>query len=211
MNWATDRLMSTGVCAWPRGRLPTAISFTLTDDRPPGWLIAAADKGKLDTPEGVATAIEQLLADSKTPKPRIMRFFREYFGYDRAIEVFKEPRRLFRTPQRRRRHGSVDSIHLGTRSRRAQRIADDEQIVCCLQVRGRVEKKPRADLAKFEAEKAKDPKKFATKKPNLPGKAVYESYNLAGLSRSATGRTAVGATRGILTQPLVACGVVHGR
>lgn len=34
--------------------------------------------------------MRRLLGDAKTNKPRILRFFREYFGYDKANDVFKE-------------------------------------------------------------------------------------------------------------------------
>lgn len=34
--------------------------------------------------------MKRLLADPKTPKPRIMRFFREFFGYAAAADVFED-------------------------------------------------------------------------------------------------------------------------
>lgn len=33
-----------------------------------------------------------MLADKKLDKPRILRLFREYFDYDKAKEVFKDPK-----------------------------------------------------------------------------------------------------------------------
>lgn len=68
-----------------------ALSYALTDRRPERWLLAEAEQGKLDTREGVESAVRRMLDDPKLEKPRIMRFFREYFGYDKATEVFKDP------------------------------------------------------------------------------------------------------------------------
>lgn len=68
-----------------------AVTYALTDRRPETWLLADADAGKLDSREGVVAAVRKLLDDPKFDKPRILRFFREYFGYEQAIEVFKNP------------------------------------------------------------------------------------------------------------------------
>lgn len=68
-----------------------AIAYALTDQPPPNWLLDAAEKGKLDNAEGVAAAVRKLLDDEKVAKPRILRFFHEYFEYPKAEEVFKNP------------------------------------------------------------------------------------------------------------------------
>ena len=68
-----------------------AVTYALTDRRPEAWLLADAEQGKLDTKEGVEAAVRKMLDDPKFDKPRVMRFFREYFGYGRATEVFKNP------------------------------------------------------------------------------------------------------------------------
>jgi len=68
-----------------------AITYALTDRRPEAWLLADADAGKLDTREGVEAAVRKMLDDPKYAKPRILRFFREYFGYEAAVDVFKDP------------------------------------------------------------------------------------------------------------------------
>ena len=68
-----------------------SIAYALTDDRPADWLLKDAAEGKLDTSEGVASAVEKMLADEKLSKPRIMRFFHEFFEYPKADEVFKNP------------------------------------------------------------------------------------------------------------------------
>lgn len=66
-----------------------ALAYALTDDRPPQWLLDAARDGQLDDAEGVAEAVRTMLDDPKLDKPRLLRFFREFFEYDKATEVFK--------------------------------------------------------------------------------------------------------------------------
>ncbi len=68
-----------------------AIAYTLTDEPPPSWLVSEAEKGGLDDAAGVAAAVKKILDDEKIEKPRILRFFHEYFEYPRAEEVFKNP------------------------------------------------------------------------------------------------------------------------
>ncbi len=67
-----------------------AISLALSDKRDLGLLSAAA-QGKLTTREEVASAVRNILDDPKIGKPRVLRYFREYFDYYRAPEVFKDP------------------------------------------------------------------------------------------------------------------------
>ncbi|MFN4261621.1 MAG: DUF1588 domain-containing protein [Gemmataceae bacterium] len=66
-----------------------ALAFAITDRRPDAALLAAAEKGELDTHAGVQKQVARLLALPDDDKPRILRFFREYFGYHKAPEVFK--------------------------------------------------------------------------------------------------------------------------
>jgi hypothetical protein len=66
-----------------------AVSLGLSDRRESGLFDAAA-KGGLTTREEVAVHLRRILDDPKFPKTRLLGFFREYFGYDRATEVFKD-------------------------------------------------------------------------------------------------------------------------
>ena len=66
-----------------------AVSLAISDRREPG-VFEAAGRGGLATRQDVATHVRRMLDDPKFPKPRLLGFFREYFGYDRAIDVFKE-------------------------------------------------------------------------------------------------------------------------
>jgi len=77
------------------------IARTLTDRPPEPWLLAEATAGGLDSHEGVATAIAKMLDDPRASampgplkgthvKPPFLRFIREFFGYPRATDVFKD-------------------------------------------------------------------------------------------------------------------------
>ena len=67
-----------------------AVSLALSDKRDLGLLSAAA-QGKLTTRKEVAEAVRRILEDPKFEKSRVLWFFREYFDYHRAPEVFKDP------------------------------------------------------------------------------------------------------------------------
>lgn len=76
-----------------------ALAYALTDSPPPQWLVtdAAAGKlngaaaGKLNGAAEVAAAVRNMFADEKRDKPRVLRFFHEYFEYPNAADVFKNP------------------------------------------------------------------------------------------------------------------------
>ncbi len=70
--------------------LARSISFALTDREPDAVLAEAAKAGILTSREEVREQVARILADNTIAKPRIVRFFREYFGYDPAPEVFKD-------------------------------------------------------------------------------------------------------------------------
>ncbi|MFP6872769.1 MAG: DUF1592 domain-containing protein [Verrucomicrobiales bacterium] len=67
-----------------------ALAYALTDTRPDAELLKAASTGKLETPEQVAAQVRRMLANPKLQKPRILGFFREYFEYGGAADVFKD-------------------------------------------------------------------------------------------------------------------------
>jgi hypothetical protein len=70
--------------------LAFAIAYSLTDRRPDDAMLEAADNGKLATREEVQAQVERILGDDKIAKPRILGFFREYFEYGGAVDVFKD-------------------------------------------------------------------------------------------------------------------------
>ncbi len=67
----------------------SAISSALMHRRE-NHLFEAAEKGELATREQVAGHIRRILDDPKIEKPKVLGFFREYFGYDSATDVFKD-------------------------------------------------------------------------------------------------------------------------
>jgi Protein of unknown function (DUF1588)/Protein of unknown function (DUF1592)/Protein of unknown function (DUF1585)/Planctomycete cytochrome C len=74
----------------PSPDLARAISFALTDRVPDEALLKSATEGKLVTREEVRAQVMRMLNDGRIEKPRILRFFQEYFGHHAAAEVFKD-------------------------------------------------------------------------------------------------------------------------
>ena len=87
-----------------------ALAFALTDSPPDNELRKAVEEGRLSTKEDIAREIRRILdADysrfrateltsvesyiDNCPNPRVLRFFREYFGYKRVFEIFKDKER----------------------------------------------------------------------------------------------------------------------
>ncbi len=99
-----------------------ALSYALGDRRPDAALLEAADQGRLRSTEDYAREARRLLADpayyrgqidpalngkhfrsNETSHPRLVRFFREFFGYPAATKVFKDPPRsggIYQNPGR---------------------------------------------------------------------------------------------------------------
>ncbi|MEM1294789.1 MAG: DUF1588 domain-containing protein [Verrucomicrobiota bacterium] len=78
-----------------------AISYAL-GDFPDDQLIAAAAEGKLDTNESVASEVKRRFEEppKRFGNSRVMDFFREYFHYPYAVEVFKDkPERGYYLPK----------------------------------------------------------------------------------------------------------------
>ncbi|MFT6864889.1 MAG: hypothetical protein ACJAVK_003460, partial [Akkermansiaceae bacterium] len=76
--------------------LAYAISYGLADQKPDEALREASKTGRLQTREDVKREVLRILMDDAIEKPRILRFFHQYFGYDRAPEVFKDDKRFFK-------------------------------------------------------------------------------------------------------------------
>ena len=90
-----------------------AIAYALTDQSPDAELVKAAGEGRLNTREDYEREVKRLLAERKTrtlidpiledknwkenstAMPiRELRFFRELFGYPKALEIFKDEKRF---------------------------------------------------------------------------------------------------------------------
>jgi hypothetical protein len=72
--------------------LAFAIAYALTDHGPDEPLRHAVLHDTLADPAAVRGHVERMLDDPAIEKPRILRFFQEYFGYDQAPNVFKDVR-----------------------------------------------------------------------------------------------------------------------
>lgn len=180
-----------------------ALAYALTDKRPDQALLAAAASGELATEEGVQQQVRRLLDDPKTEKPRILRFFREYFGYDKAGDVFKEDKD---NPEHDARALVEDTdrliLYILEQDREVLReLLTTNKAFVAYKTAADTKKKRREELAKFEAQKAKEPEKFATKKPPRIGRNVYEAYGLDDFPDTQPVDLPAGARAGILTQP----------
>jgi hypothetical protein len=67
-----------------------AIAFALTDRPPDAALLEAAEAGKLNSSQAAQFQVARMLQDDSMEKPRILRFFQEFFGYTQAHKVFKD-------------------------------------------------------------------------------------------------------------------------
>ncbi len=70
--------------------LAFSIAFALTDSRPDDALLQTARDGNLRSRDDVRRQVVRLLQDDSIGKPRILRFFQEFFGFVHAHKVFKD-------------------------------------------------------------------------------------------------------------------------
>jgi hypothetical protein len=71
-----------------------AIAYALTDRIPDAALVEAAKSGKLNTRADYEHEVRRILGDDSIAKPRILRFFQDYFGYQGIYNVFKDEERF---------------------------------------------------------------------------------------------------------------------
>lgn len=73
--------------------LAFAIAYAITDQRPDQQLLQAAASGRLLTRDDVENQVTRMLKDHAIAKPRLLRFFQEFFGYSHAHKIFKDAKR----------------------------------------------------------------------------------------------------------------------
>lgn len=73
--------------------LAFAIAYALTDQPPEKTLAEAVKDEGLRTKDDVKKHVVRMLQDDSIDKPRILRFFQEFFGYVHAHKVFKDAKR----------------------------------------------------------------------------------------------------------------------
>lgn len=71
-----------------------ALAYALTDRIPDENLVEAAETGRLETRSDYEREVRRMLADDSLDKPRILRFFQDYFGYRGIFDVFKDEERF---------------------------------------------------------------------------------------------------------------------
>ena len=71
-----------------------AIAYALTDQAPDAALVQAANAGRLATPDDYRREVARMLEDDGVKKPRLLRFFQDYFGYYGVFNVFKDEERF---------------------------------------------------------------------------------------------------------------------
>ena len=71
-----------------------AIAYALTDRIPDPGLVAAANSGDLSSRDDYEREVRRMLSDQSIAKPRILRFFQDYFGYRGIYNVFKDEERF---------------------------------------------------------------------------------------------------------------------
>jgi hypothetical protein len=69
----------------------TRLSYFLTDSTPDDALLAAADTGKLKTPEGIAAEAQRLLGSPKS-RDTLISFYQQWLGVDDLPTVEKDPK-----------------------------------------------------------------------------------------------------------------------
>lgn len=77
--------------------LGLAVNHALSYVPPDATLKKAIQQGKMKTREDVSREVQRILADPSIRKPRVLRFFREYFDYDEAGYICKDNRALAQT------------------------------------------------------------------------------------------------------------------
>lgn len=77
--------------------LGLAVNHALRYIKPDDQLKTAVTEGRMRTREDVRREVERMLADDSIRKPRILRFFRDYFDYDLGGYICKDSKALGET------------------------------------------------------------------------------------------------------------------
>ena len=183
-----------------------AIAYALTDKRPDVELLAAAANGGLATDDGVARQVLRMLENPKLEKSRISRFFREYFAYDRAIDVFKDEKGALNHPGHDARALVEDTDQLVLlileRDKEVLReLLTTNKSFVAYKSAATIKKQRAEALAKYESELKKNPRKFENKTYKPPGRSIYESYGLKDFPDQQPVELPANERSGILTQP----------
>ena len=180
-----------------------ALAYALTDKAPDGRLLDAAKKGQFDTQEGVAEVVQQMLDDPKLQKPRILRFFQEYFDYVKAPEVFKDPKQYNHYDARTMVDDTdrlIEHILEEDKDVLKELLTTNKAFVSYRNAAETKEKRANA-LKEFNEKKKKDPEKYEGKMPPMPGRSTYLPYSLKDFPDKQPTELPKQERAGILTQP----------
>jgi hypothetical protein len=93
-NGKPDRHVRVMLQDWELG---LAVNHSLRYIKPDGELRKAITEGRMRTKADIKREVERLLADDSIRKPRILRFFRDYFDYDLGGYICKDTAALAST------------------------------------------------------------------------------------------------------------------
>ena len=182
-----------------------AISYALTDSPPDDRLLKLAEEGGLDTEEDIASEVKRMLDDDKLKKPRILRFFREYFGYPAAADVFKETDEFpaFKV------EGLVNDtdllvMHILEQDRNVlKELLTTNLSFTHHSGSDEAKKRVEQEIAKHKQNLKKDPEKYKSRSPKIENRLLYENYNLSDfvVQEDQPVRLPAKERAGILTQP----------
>ena len=71
-----------------------AIAYALTDSVPDKNLVEAVKSNTLGSKKDYEREVKRILEDDKIRKPRLLRFFQDYFGYYKIFDIFKDEKRF---------------------------------------------------------------------------------------------------------------------
>ena len=157
-----------------------AIAYALTDTPPSEGLLKLADNGQLTQPDDIAAEVRRMLAAPKPDKPRIQRFFREYFGYATAPDVFKEAAE-FPAFKVQSLVNDTDLLvkHILQKDRDVlQELLTTNLSFTHFSLSADAKKRYEKEIASFKAKLKKDPRKYEGQSPKIEKHVVYENYNL---------------------------------
>ena len=96
--------------------LGLAVNHAFSYIKPDEQLRAAIADGKMRTREDVRREVERILADDSIRKPRVLRFFRDYFDYDLGGYICKDAKALGETGASNRGTAHYRAMFDGTAS-----------------------------------------------------------------------------------------------
>lgn len=80
-----------GLVALSHRELARSLAFALTDLPPPNEVLKAFEQKEMPVKELLQSEAQRLLNKDRNAKARLLQFFQEYFDYEKANDIFKDP------------------------------------------------------------------------------------------------------------------------